>query len=92
MLSTVLVLGMLPGLAFFEAGLLNHKTTVSLFMQMFCGLSVLALMWIFVGYRFRSPFIVPSSFVCFLIPLAAWPSDPTRLPGSPAPSSATSTT
>ena len=51
MLSTVLVLGMLPGLAFFEAGLLNHKTTVSLFMQMFCGLALLALMWIVVGYR-----------------------------------------
>jgi Amt family ammonium transporter len=51
MLSTVLVLGMLPGLAFFEAGLLNHKTTISLFMQMFCGLSVLALMWIVCGYR-----------------------------------------
>jgi ammonia channel protein AmtB len=31
MLSTVLVLGMLPGLAFFEAGLLNHKTTISRF-------------------------------------------------------------
>ena len=61
MLSTVLVLGMLPGLAFFEAGLLNHKTTVSLFMQMFCGLALLALMWIVVGYRFEAQLLPAGS-------------------------------
>ncbi len=65
MLSTVLVLGMLPGLAFFEAGLLNHKTTVSLFMQMFCGLAVLALMWIVLGYRF---IILAAVCVCHCMP------------------------
>jgi ammonia channel protein AmtB len=91
MLSTVLVLGMLPGLAFFEAGLLNHKTTVSLFMQMFCGLSVLALMWIMVGYRF-TVFSSPVLLSYILIFPAVWPLDLMHHRGSLALSSATSTT
>ena len=91
MLSTVLVLGMLPGLAFFEAGLLNHKTTVSLFMQMFCGLSVLALMWILVGYRF-SVYPLSRLLLYSFIPHAVWPSDLMHRPGFLAPLSAISTT
>ena len=74
MLSTVLVLGMLPGLAFFEAGLLNHRTTVSLFMQMFCGLALLALMWIVVGYRSEAQ-LLPADAACFtsMLQPGAWP-------------------
>ena len=32
-MSSILVLGMMPGLAFFEAGLLRTKNTVSIFGQ-----------------------------------------------------------
>ena len=45
MMATILVLGMMPGLAFFEAGLLRKKNTLSLVTQIFTGLSILAVMW-----------------------------------------------
>ncbi len=45
LVSTILVLGMMPALAFFEAGLLRSKNTLSLVTQIFGGLVVLAFMW-----------------------------------------------
>eukprot|EP00758_Cryptobia_borreli_P002827 Tbor_TRINITY_DN3325_c0_g1::TRINITY_DN3325_c0_g1_i1::g.23535::m.23535/K03320/amt, AMT, MEP; ammonium transporter, Amt family len=50
LISTVLVLGMLPGLAFFEAGLLRSKNTISISVQIFSGMTVLCTMWIAFGY------------------------------------------
>lgn len=50
LMSTVLVLGMFPGVAFFEAGLLRRKNTTSLLAQVFCGLSCLSVMWVLVGF------------------------------------------
>lgn len=43
-------LGMMPALAFFEAGLLRKKNTVSLLTQIFVGLSVLAVQWHIIGF------------------------------------------
>jgi ammonia channel protein AmtB len=45
LVSTILVLGMMPALAFFEAGLLRSKNTLSLVTQIFGGLIVTAFMW-----------------------------------------------
>jgi len=41
---------MMPALAFFEAGLLRRKNTVSILMQIFVGLSTLAVLWHIVGF------------------------------------------
>jgi Amt family ammonium transporter len=41
---------MMPALAFFEAGLLRKKNTVSLLTQIFVGLSVLAVQWHIIGF------------------------------------------
>jgi hypothetical protein len=41
---------MMPALAFFEAGLLRRKNTLSLLTQIFVGLSVLALLWHIFGF------------------------------------------
>ena len=48
--ATILVLGMLPGLALFEAGLLRSKNTVSITLQVMGGLSVLSTMWFLFGF------------------------------------------
>jgi Amt family ammonium transporter len=50
MVATILVLGMMPSLAFFEAGLLRRKDTLSVLVQIFAGLSLLSVMWILFGY------------------------------------------
>ena len=50
LISSVLVLGMMPGLAFFEAGLLRAKNTTSILIQVFSGLAVLSTMWICFGF------------------------------------------
>jgi len=50
LLSSVLVLGMMPALAFFEAGLLGHKNTTSIIAQVMGGLAMLTLLWVLVGY------------------------------------------
>lgn len=49
-ISFVLVLGMMPALAFFEAGLLRSKNTLSIITQIFSGVAVLSTMWNFFGY------------------------------------------
>jgi Amt family ammonium transporter len=50
LISSVLVLGMMPGLAFFEAGLLRAKNTTSILIQVFCGLAVMSMMWVCIGF------------------------------------------
>ena len=49
-ISTVLVLGMSPALALFEAGMLRSKSTVSLITQIFAGVITLSVMWVVFGY------------------------------------------
>ncbi len=49
-MSTILVLGMIPGLAFFEAGLLQSKNLNSIITQVLAGVSLLSFMWYSVGY------------------------------------------
>ena len=49
-ISTVLVLGMSPALALFEAGMLRSKSTVSLITQIFAGVIVLSVQWVCIGY------------------------------------------
>ena len=48
--STALVLTMSPALAFFQAGLLRSKNTLSIYTQIFAGLIVLCSLWFVVGY------------------------------------------
>ena len=50
LLSTVLVLTMMPALAFFEAGLLRTKNSLSVVSQVFCGIIVLSVLWVIFGY------------------------------------------
>ncbi|KAF8275354.1 putative ammonium transporter [Trypanosoma cruzi] len=50
LMSSVLVLGMMPGLGFFEAGLLRSKNTTSVFAQIFSGCAVLSVLWVCAGY------------------------------------------
>jgi len=45
LISTVLVLGMMPGLSLFEAGLLRSKNTISIMTQTVGGLILLSVMW-----------------------------------------------
>jgi Amt family ammonium transporter len=49
-MSFVLVLSMLPGLAFFEAGLLRSKNSLSILIQVLAGISVNAALWDLIGY------------------------------------------
>lgn len=48
--STALVLAMNPALAFFEAGMLRSKNTLSIVVQIFTGVITLSLMWFCFGY------------------------------------------
>lgn len=50
LISAVLVLGMLPALAFFEAGLLRAKNSLSLITQIMGGFITLSVMWDLFGY------------------------------------------
>lgn len=50
LLSFILVLGMTPALALFEAGLLRSKNTLSLITQMLSGMVVLNVMWDLFGF------------------------------------------
>eukprot|EP01128_Nolandella_sp_AFSM9_P003431 TRINITY_DN1477_c0_g1_i1.p1 TRINITY_DN1477_c0_g1~~TRINITY_DN1477_c0_g1_i1.p1 ORF type:complete len:509 (+),score=115.96 TRINITY_DN1477_c0_g1_i1:157-1527(+) len=49
-MASVLVLGMIPGLSIFEAGLLRSKNTISVMIQVVAGVSVLSVMWVVVGF------------------------------------------
>eukprot|EP01113_Clastostelium_recurvatum_P019579 TRINITY_DN230_c0_g1_i1.p1 TRINITY_DN230_c0_g1~~TRINITY_DN230_c0_g1_i1.p1 ORF type:complete len:443 (-),score=98.98 TRINITY_DN230_c0_g1_i1:57-1385(-) len=50
LISTVLVLGMMPALGFFEAGLLRSKNSLSLITQVLAGVTILSVMWHLFGY------------------------------------------
>ena len=50
LLATVLVLGMMPALAFFESGLLRRKNTLSIITEVFVGLTMMQLMWYLGGF------------------------------------------
>jgi len=50
LISTILVMGMLPALAFFEAGLLRSKNTLSLITQIIGGFITMTVMWDLFGY------------------------------------------
>jgi len=49
-IATVLVMFMTPGLAFFYAGLVGQKNSISIMMQSFAALGVTTLLWVTVGY------------------------------------------
>jgi len=51
-ICVVLVMGMIPSLALFEAGMLRAKNALSIFLQIFVGMSVLSIMWFLFGYSF----------------------------------------
>ena len=63
LIATVLVLGMLPGLAFFEAGLVRGKNTISITVQVFSGAVVLSCMWIFFGFSLSFAHDSTNSFI-----------------------------
>lgn len=50
LISTILVMGMLPALAFFEAGMLRSKNTLSIITQIIGGFITLTVMWDLFGY------------------------------------------
>lgn len=50
LISTGLVMIMIPALGFFEAGLLRSKNSISMIMQCFSGLAVLSILWIVIGF------------------------------------------
>eukprot|EP01102_Stenamoeba_stenopodia_P017791 TRINITY_DN642_c0_g1_i1.p1 TRINITY_DN642_c0_g1~~TRINITY_DN642_c0_g1_i1.p1 ORF type:complete len:504 (-),score=91.80 TRINITY_DN642_c0_g1_i1:166-1677(-) len=50
LISTVLVLGMMPGLSLFEAGLLRSKNTISIMTQTVGGLILLSVLWDLFGF------------------------------------------
>eukprot|EP00049_Salpingoeca_infusionum_P011348 m.196271 g.196271 ORF g.196271 m.196271 type:complete len:540 (-) comp14906_c0_seq1:363-1982(-) len=50
--ATFLVLGMIPGLALFEAGLLRSKNTISVLTQVMAGCVMMAVLWYLIGFSF----------------------------------------
>ena len=50
LIAGCLVLLMIPALGLFESGLLRKKNTVSIFMQIFFGMSLLSVMWFVFGF------------------------------------------
>ncbi len=50
LISTGLVLLMIPALGFFEAGLIRSKNALSVLMQTFSGLAILSVLWFVIGF------------------------------------------
>ena len=50
LVSSALVLIMIPGLAFFYGGLVRKKNMLSVLMQCFALMSLITLQWVFIGY------------------------------------------
>jgi Amt family ammonium transporter len=50
LISTGLVLFMIPALGFFEAGLVRSKNALSILMQTFSGLAILSTLWFIIGF------------------------------------------
>lgn len=51
-MASVLVLGMIPGLALYEAGLGPNKHGLSIMVQIISGVTLLSVMWILFGFSF----------------------------------------
>lgn len=50
LISTGLVMLMIPALGFFEAGLIRSKNALSILMQTFSGLAILSVLWFVIGF------------------------------------------
>ncbi len=50
LVSTAFVMLMIPGLGFFEAGLVRVKNVLSVIMQCFTGLALLSIVWFLIGF------------------------------------------
>ena len=50
LISTGLVMIMVPALGFFEAGLIRSKNSLATLMQTFSGLGILSILWILIGF------------------------------------------
>jgi ammonium transporter, Amt family len=50
LISTALVMLMIPALGFFEAGLIRSKNALSILMQTFSGLAILSVLWFVIGF------------------------------------------
>ena len=50
LISTGLVLLMVPALGFFQAGLVRRKNSLSILMQTFSGLVILSILWFIIGF------------------------------------------
>ena len=50
LVSTGLVMIMVPALGFFEAGLIRSKNSLATLMQTFSGLGILSILWIIIGF------------------------------------------
>ncbi|MFL6347138.1 MAG: ammonium transporter [Nitrososphaeraceae archaeon] len=50
LVSTGLVMLMIPALGFFESGLIRSKNSISVIMQTFSGLAILSILWISIGF------------------------------------------
>src|SRR5437867_399378 len=50
LMATALVMIMLPGLALFYGGLVRRKNVLSTIMHSFCGLAIVSVVWVLVGF------------------------------------------
>ncbi|HBP65085.1 MAG TPA: ammonia channel protein [Desulfosporosinus sp.] len=50
LISTGLVMLMIPALGFFESGLIRSKNSLSVLMQTFSGLAILSVLWFIIGF------------------------------------------
>lgn len=50
LISTGLVMLMIPALGFFEAGLIRSKNSLSVIVQTFSGLAILSILWLVIGF------------------------------------------
>ncbi len=50
MISTAMVLFMVPGLAFFYAGMVRSKNTIATLMHSIIALGLMTIQWVFIGY------------------------------------------
>ena len=53
LMSTALVMIMLPGLALFYGGLVRRKNVLSTIMHSFFGLALVSVVWVIVGFTPR---------------------------------------
>ena len=50
LISTALVMVMLPGLALFYGGLVRRKNVLSTIMHSFFGLAIVSIVWVMIGF------------------------------------------